>query len=123
MATTKKTTIIESDEPVVEAQPVQVITERSGETPSERASRQTILTIAIVSSVVLFFLGLGLGYLLGRSTVTTRGTMMDGRYGPGMMYNNDNNNSSYRRGFYRYDSGQAPTTNNNTQTAPQSQTN
>lgn len=35
---------------------------------TESKSNQTALTIAIVSAVVLFFMGLGLGYVLGQAT-------------------------------------------------------
>lgn len=39
--------------------------------PPKVKNKQMIITLAIVSGVVLFFLGLGLGYLLGHSTAST----------------------------------------------------
>lgn len=42
-------------------------------TPSKEKSKQTVITLAIVGGVVLFFIGLGMGYLLGHSTANNRG--------------------------------------------------
>lgn len=66
---------------------------------------QTIITIAIISSVVLFFIGLGLGYVLGHTTADTDrsfegGTLQrpgDGggrRFYPNSGTNNSTDNSS-----------------------------
>lgn len=117
MATTKKTTIIESDEPVTETQPVQVVSQSSG------MSKQGIITIAIVSGVVLFFFGMGLGYLCGHNLRDSRYNMM----GNQLNREGDDNYGGMMRGGYYRGSAQQTTPNStgttNNQTAPQTQSN
>lgn len=40
--------------------------------PPKAKNKQTVITLAIVSGVVLFFLGLGLGYMLGHAGTSSR---------------------------------------------------
>ena len=119
MATTKKTTIIETDgeqSSTEETQPVQVIHEQ----PVVKAglNNQTIITIAIVSSVVLFFIGLGLGYLLGNTTTNNR---FNNRTAP-MMQGIDQDDMGNRRGMF-YQMNPDSSTNTNGQTSPRTQSN
>jgi hypothetical protein len=83
---------------------------------TESKSNQTALTIAIVSAVVLFFMGLGLGYVLGHATSEqTRfpGSRLqfpgdgDGR----RLYPNSRSNTDTNTG-----TGSSSNTNTNTQT-------
>ena len=120
MVTTEKTTKVETDaeqvadtppeqvvtEPVVEAQPQQV-TEHTG--VKQGMSRQSIIAISITSAVILFFLGLGLGFVMGNR--------MASRFdGTGTRTYNQNQLPSgmMRRGYLQNNTGS--TTDNNAQT-------
>ena len=65
MATKENEADVKKSEPVIQqpqvVAPVVVQTEKP-------KNNQSALTIAIISAVALFFVGLGLGYLLGHST-------------------------------------------------------
>ena len=114
MATTEKTDAVETKaETVVEVQPqteaqpaVEQATVKTGMT------RENIITISIIGGVILFFLGLGLGTLIGSklaSRVDTNNTRMynQGQLPGGMM----------RRGFDQDDTQNTQgTTNTNSQT-------
>lgn len=78
MALTQDTTKAEkasksaAEKAVIAAEPV-VLAEAKATKPVNKAkASQTIITIAIISGVVLFFLGLGLGYMLGRAGTSSR---------------------------------------------------
>lgn len=74
-------------------------------------NNQSALTIAIISAVALFFVGLGLGYLLGHSTSERSRVPMNGIQLPGdggrRFYPNSTRNST---------NGTNSDTNTNTQT-------
>lgn len=125
MATTKKTTgepeLTESATNVVVSemrqQPVQP------EKPAKQGlGRQNIITIAIVSGVILFFGGLGLGYLWGHNTSSRfddrPNNMMNGNFTPGQYNNNGNTRRSSGSSTQ-----QAAPNQSTSQTAPQTQTN
>lgn len=65
----------QADKDIVEQQPhpepqvAQTIVQPAVVGQSKAKKNQNVITIAIISGVVLFFVGLGLGYLLGHSTL------------------------------------------------------
>lgn len=75
-------------------------------------SKQTTIMIAIISAVVLFFAGLGLGFLVGHNSVTVRrmnSSLFGGQGGfRQRTYQNNNQNGS---------------SSSNNQILPQTQTN
>lgn len=83
----------------VQAQP-EAITPVADKPPKAK-NKQTVITLAIVSGVVLFFLGLGLGYMLGHAGTSSRiipgnGTMQPPSDGGGRRFtpNSNTNNST-----------------------------
>lgn len=128
MVTTKKDmAAAQPDDTVLPVQTVETVETVSKQpvvvAQKQEMNRQTLLTIAIVSSVVLFFIGMGLGYMLGAQGNTGRSDrtrMMDD-------YPRNFNRDNYRRGLYNQNNQTQPSTNNNsngsTQTTPQTQSN
>jgi|GEM_PF-3916986 len=121
----------DTDEPKKQAEEAAVVAEQPESQPVPQDSHpvvpepqkpkksQTILTVAIASAVVLFFAGLGLGYLLGHSALDGDSDFRGGNLQlPG--------NGDGGRRFYP-NSGTDDGTNNNSgsssSTTPQTQTN
>lgn len=78
MAATKDSTeSVKKTKPVVTeempaVQPVAVTEPAVKPAAKKPLSTQTVITIAIISGVVVFFLGLGLGYMLGHAGTSSR---------------------------------------------------
>lgn len=127
MAVTKKTTVIETDGVIIPEERA-VGAGEAEETVAAKPmrDRQVFTTVAIVSGLLLFMLGMGLGFICGRTLSNDRRPMMDGyRYNSGSLRNRDD---SYYGGGMMYQRGtsqtpQNQTTPNTNPTTPQTQTN
>ncbi len=120
MATTEKATEHDTEiEADVVAQPVselqselQLMHEQM--VGNSGMSRQSIITVSIISAILLFFLGMGLGFLMGNREANG----VDNNRA--RIYNQSQLPGGTRRGHYYQNGNQTTpsqdTTNNNTQT-------